>query len=90
MTKGQRTGRIRGLVGRDSFPTEISANVFNAVSGEILGPFASEKVFHLILLDKVIKSELNDAIKEAIKEKILQEWVSQFLRGDIKVVDLAE
>jgi parvulin-like peptidyl-prolyl isomerase len=65
---------------------EGAAKVFNAKSGEIIGPFQVNGLFQLILVNEVIKAELNSEIKEAIKEIILNQWVSQFLKEGIKII----
>jgi parvulin-like peptidyl-prolyl isomerase len=74
-----------GLVSRRMLSAEVSAKVFNAKAGDILGPFEREKLFQLILVEEVMKAELNDDVKEAIREKILGEWMSQFLKDGIKI-----
>ena len=47
--------------------------------GELLGPFAGKDAFQLILVEELIKAELDDRIKELIKEKIFEEWAFQFV-----------
>jgi parvulin-like peptidyl-prolyl isomerase len=78
-------GGYVGNVSRGMLSPEISAKVFNAKGGDILGPFQRENLFQLILVEEVMRAELNDDVKEAIKERILGEWVSQFLRDGIKI-----
>lgn len=74
-----------GNVSRRMLSPEVSAKVFNAKTGDILGPFEREGLFQLILIEEVMKAELNENVKEAIKEKIFGEWLSQFLKDGITI-----
>jgi parvulin-like peptidyl-prolyl isomerase len=78
-------GGYIGNVSRSMLSPEISAKVFNSKPGDVLGPFEREDLFQLILVEEVMRAELNDDVKEAIRERILGEWVSQFLRDGIKI-----
>jgi len=79
------SGGYVGNISREMLSPEISAKVFNAKPGDVLGPFEREDLFQLILVEEVMRAELNDEVKEAIKERMLGEWVSQFLRDGIKI-----
>jgi len=78
-------GGYIGNVSRSMLSPEVSARVFNAKPGDVLGPFEREGLFQLILVEEVMRAELNDEMKEAIKEKIFVEWVSQFLKDGITI-----
>jgi peptidylprolyl isomerase len=75
-----------GLVSRQSLPIDISMKVFNAKPGDVLGPFAEEKLYQVILVEEVIKAEFNDDVRDAIQETIFEEWASSFLRDPLKVI----
>lgn len=79
------SGGYLGFISRDALSPEASAKVFHAAGGDILGPFQNEGLFQLILVEEVIEAELNEKVKEAIKEKIFEEWVFQFLQEGVKV-----
>jgi parvulin-like peptidyl-prolyl isomerase len=79
------SGGYVGLVSRRMLSPEVSAKVFNAKAGDIVGPFEREKLFQLILVEEVVKPELNEEVREVIKEKILGEWVSPFLKDGIRI-----
>lgn len=79
------SGGYVGVVTRKMLSIEISAKVFNADADELLGPFHQDKHYQLILVEEVIKPELNDSVKEKIKELIFGQWLSQFLEGGVKV-----
>lgn len=78
-------GGYTGLLSRRMLPPEVSARVFNASAGDLLGPFQKDDHFQLIFIEEVLTATLNDGVKEAIKERIFREWVSPFLKGGLKV-----
>jgi len=63
----------------------LTAKVFNAAEGEILGPYEWEGMHELILVEELKRAELNDDLKEVIKERIFEEWAVSFLRDGIRV-----
>ena len=79
------SGGYAGLLPRRMFPPEVASRVFNASAGDLLGPFKREDLFQLILVEEVMKAELKDDVKEAIKERIFGEWVSHFLKDGITI-----
>ena len=79
------SGGYVGVVNRKSLSPELAAKVFNANSGEVLGPFPKDKNFQLISVEEVIKAELNDHVKNSIKEAIFNGWVSQYINNPIKM-----
>ena len=82
-TKGG--GGYVGMVSRSMLSSDTSAKVFNAEAGDLVGPFEKEGMFQLILVEEVIKAELNDEIKEGIKERIFNEWLAEILKTGITV-----
>ena len=78
-------GGYAGLMTRNMFPPEISAKLFNATAGDLLGPVKKGELLQVILVEEVIRAELNDEVKEVIKERIFEEWISQFLKGGVKI-----
>lgn len=79
-------GGYAGVVSRRMLPAEVSAKIFAASSGDIIGPFRCEDLFQMVLVEEVTKAELNDNVKEMIREKIFGEWLCQFMREGLKVV----
>jgi parvulin-like peptidyl-prolyl isomerase len=78
-------GGYIGLMNRRMLPPDISAKVFGAASGELLGPFPIENHYLLILVEEIIRSDLTDELKEEIKNGILEEWASEYLKGGIQI-----
>jgi len=81
----KHSGGYVGMLSRQMFPPEISAQVFSASAGDLIGPFQKDGLFQLILVEEVIRAKLNGSVREAVKERIFREWLSPFLKGGIKV-----
>ena len=78
-------GGYVGMVSRSMLSPEAAAKVFNADAGELVGPFDKEGMSQLILVEEVSKAELDDEIKEAIRERVFNEWLAEILKGGITV-----
>lgn len=76
----KHSGGHVGQMTRKMLPTGIASKVFSANAGDVVGPFQKEGVWHLILVEEVIKANLDEDVKEQIKEIIFQEWLSQFVK----------
>ncbi|MBW2091662.1 MAG: hypothetical protein JRI34_06005, partial [Deltaproteobacteria bacterium] len=63
----------------------ISSKVFNADEGDLLGPFALEDHYQLILVEELKRAELNDDVRDVIRQRIFDEWVSQFFKDGIRI-----
>jgi parvulin-like peptidyl-prolyl isomerase len=78
-------GGYVGQITRNMLQPEAAAKVFNASSGEVLGPFEIEGLFELILVEEVVKAEFNETVKERIKRFIFEEWISQFINRRVTI-----
>ncbi len=84
----ETTRHYRGHLGsitRKMLSPDISAKVFNTNPGDLLGPFKKDEYIQLILVEEVIKAELTDNVKEAIKERIFEQGASRFYEDGIRV-----
>jgi len=81
----KHSGGYVGLISRQMFPPEVNSKVFSAAAGDLLGPFRKDGLFQLILIEEVVRTRLDENVKEAVKERIFREWLSQFLKGGIKI-----
>ena len=80
------SGGYVGVISREKLPPEVGAKVFNASPGDVLGPFQKDGLFQLLLVEEITKADINDTnIKDIIKERIFNEWASQFIKEGIKV-----
>ncbi len=80
----QAGGRI-GLVSRGAFPPDVSAKVFNAAAGELVGPFDAGGAFQLIQVHEVRRAELTANLQELIKDTILDEWARRLIGDDLVI-----
>ncbi len=78
-------GGYTGRVNRGMLPPEIAAKVFNAAAGDVTGPFSAEKGFKLILVEEVVRCEMDSNVKESIKDRLFSQWLQSRLRGGIRV-----
>lgn len=72
----RRKGGYLGLVKREDLKPEISPKVFAAQPPQVLKPIATSKGFHVIFVEKIIKPELNNFLRNYIGNKIFSEWIA--------------
>jgi peptidylprolyl isomerase len=77
-------GGYVGLVPRSALSEDISAKVFNATAGQLLGPFEMNGTYQLVLVEEVIKPELDDRIKDEIREALFMEWLAPLLQEGVQ------
>jgi parvulin-like peptidyl-prolyl isomerase len=77
-------GGYVGVITRNGLPEVISAKVFNAGPGDLLGPFERNGNYQLILVEELIKPELNDRIRAEIREALFMEWLAPALREGVQ------
>jgi peptidylprolyl isomerase len=78
-------GGYLGLVTRSMLEPEVAAKVFNASPGDVLGPYEKKGLYELIMVEEVIRAELNSVIKEKIKRLLFEDWISQFTQEELTV-----
>jgi len=78
-------GGYVGPIRRRMLSQTTAAKVFNALAGDIIGPFNREGIFQLILVEDIKKAELNDSASEEIKERLFDEWFSQAVKGGFEI-----
>lgn len=78
-------GGYAGLVNRAMLPPEIAAKVFNTAAGGVTGPFPAEERFKLIYVEEVVPCELDDNLREKIKDILFSQWFQARLREGIRV-----
>ncbi|MBW1709743.1 MAG: peptidylprolyl isomerase [Deltaproteobacteria bacterium] len=81
----KNAGGYIGFVTRDMLWPEVAAKVFNAAGGDLLGPFSVDEFFQLVLVEELRRAELNEDFREIIKQKIFDEWASQFFKDGIRI-----
>ena len=73
----RRSGGYRGKLRRQDLKPEISAAVFVAQAPQILQPIVTSKGVHLILVEEIIKPELDDKLRSQIIFNLFDEWLKQ-------------
>ena len=81
------SGGYLGKITSSALSSEVAARVFNAAGGDLLGPFQRDNLFQLILVEEVIRAELNEEVRNVIKERIFNEWMSQFLKNGVTIME---
>jgi parvulin-like peptidyl-prolyl isomerase len=85
-TELRRRGGYRGVVRRTEMNPEISAAVFGAKLPQVLKPIVTAKGVHLILLEEVVKPQLDNTLRHQIVADLFSEWIKQqFNRVEIVV-----
>lgn len=79
------SGGYVGVVNRRSLSPELAAKVFNANSGDVLGPCPGDRDYQLTLVEEVMKAELDDNVRKAAKEAIFNGWLSRYINRPIKI-----
>ncbi|VEP15089.1 Peptidylprolyl isomerase [Hyella patelloides LEGE 07179] len=73
----RRKGGYQGEVDRSEMLPEVSAKVFTANAPTILKPIITSKGVHLILVEEIIKPELNNKLRQKIMLDLFSKWLKQ-------------
>lgn len=84
-TEMRRRGGYRGIVSRKDLKPEIAAAVFAATPLQVLKPIVTAKGAHLILVEEIIQSQLNEKLREKIYSYLFSEWLKQQIE-EVEVV----
>ncbi|MBD2180575.1 peptidylprolyl isomerase [Planktothrix sp. FACHB-1355] len=76
-TELRRRGGYRGVVRRNEMKPEISAAVFAAKPPQVLKPIVGAKGVYLILVEEVIKPQLDEKLRYQILSDLFQKWMRQ-------------
>lgn len=78
------SGGYVGLIARSALSEALSAKIFNAGAGQLLGPFEMNGNYQLVLVEEVIKPEIDDRIGAEIREVLFMEWLAPFLQEGVQ------
>lgn len=81
----RRTGGYQGIRRRNDFRPEIAAAVFAANPPQILKPIVTPKGVHLIMVEEIIKPQLDDQIRLNIIGDFFADWLRQQV-ADVETV----
>ncbi|EGJ35324.1 hypothetical protein LYNGBM3L_08150 [Moorena producens 3L] len=88
-TELRRSGGYRGIVKRHEFKPEISAAVFAAEPPQLLKPIVSSQGVHLILVEEIVKSELDGKLRAQIVSDLFTGWLKGQI-GEVEVIKQIE
>lgn len=81
----------QGVRSRTALNSAISAAVFAATPPQILKPIVVDRNTHLILVEEIIKPQLDEALQSQILSELFSDWLEQQLRQySIEVTTLLE
>lgn len=81
----RRAYGYQGVRYRQDFRPEIAAVVFASSPPGIIKPVTTPKLVHLIWVEEVIKSELNDELRKTIISELFSSW----LKKQVKLLDIS-
>jgi parvulin-like peptidyl-prolyl isomerase len=76
-TELRRKGGYRGIVRRKELKPEMSAAVFAATPSQVLKPIVTSKGVHLILLEELVQSKLDNKLRYQIMSDLFAGWLKQ-------------
>jgi len=76
-TELRRKGGYRGIVRRKELKPEMSAAVFAAMPPQVLKPIVTSSGVHLILVEEIIRPELNNKLRYQILSDLFAGWLKQ-------------
>lgn len=68
-----------GKLYRWSLKPDIAAAVFNAQSGQVVGPLQTEQGYHLLMVEEFISAELTPQTYQDILNRMFKEWLANEL-----------
>jgi parvulin-like peptidyl-prolyl isomerase len=87
-TELRRRGGYRGVVRRNEMKPEISAAVFAGKPPQVLKPIVTAKGVHLILVEEVVKPQLDNKLHYQFLSNFFTEWIKQKIEEVDVVTDL--
>ncbi|NJP09472.1 MAG: peptidylprolyl isomerase [Leptolyngbyaceae cyanobacterium RU_5_1] len=81
----RRAGGYGGALRRTDLKPEISAAVFAATPPQLLKPIVTSKGAHLILVEQLIRPELDDILRHNILSNLFLDWLKK-QAAQVKVV----
>ncbi|MEA5618829.1 peptidylprolyl isomerase [Cronbergia sp. UHCC 0137] len=73
----RRAGGYQGIRPRRDFRPEIAAAVFAANPPQLLKPITTPKGVHIILVEEIIKPQLNEQMRATIMGELFTNWLKQ-------------
>jgi parvulin-like peptidyl-prolyl isomerase len=88
-TELRRKGGYRGKVNRTEMKPEVSAAIFAANPPEILKPIVAADGIYLVLVEEIVKPELDKKLHQKIVLDLYSEWLKQ-QKEEVQVISQIE
>jgi parvulin-like peptidyl-prolyl isomerase len=87
-TELRRKGGYRGIVRRKDLKPEISSAVFAAAPPQVLKPIITSKGIHLIWVEELVQSKLDNKLHYQIISDLFSEWIKQAIERVEVIINL--
>jgi len=87
-TELRRKGGYRGILRRKDLKPEISSAVFAAVPPQVLKPIITSKGIHLIWVEELVPSKLDNKLHYQIISDLFSEWIKQAIERVEVIINL--
>ena len=73
----KHAGGYAGRVQRTELPAAVEAAVFGGKPGKVIGPVKTDDGWELIKIESLHPAKLDDSLRETIKTRLFDEWLSE-------------
>ncbi|MEG4292624.1 peptidylprolyl isomerase [Microcoleus sp. C2C3] len=87
-TELRRKGGYRGIMRRKELKPEMSAAVFAATPPQVLKPIITSKGIHLIWVEELVQSKLDNKLHYQIISDLFSEWIKQAIERVEVIINL--
>jgi len=70
-------GGYAGLISRTDMEPALEAAVFGSQPGKVVGPIKTDDGWELVKVERLAPAELDDEMRETLKTKLFNEWLSE-------------
>jgi putative peptide maturation system protein len=70
-------GGYAGLISRTDMEPALEAAVFGSQPGKVVGPIKTDDGWELVKVERLALAELDDEMRETLKTKLFNEWLSE-------------
>jgi len=70
-------GGYAGLINRTDMEPALEAAVFGSQPGKVVGPIKTDDGWELVKVERLAPAELDDEMRETLKTKLFNEWLSE-------------
>ncbi|TAE59456.1 MAG: peptidylprolyl isomerase [Nostocales cyanobacterium] len=85
----RRAGGYQGIRQRQDFRPEIAAAVFAAQPPQIIKPITTSKGIHIIMVEEIIETDLDETMRLKIMANLFNDWLQQEIKKTQIVANLS-